>query len=193
MWRFFSAICPPLQPPFTEREPHKSYLTFESLQKFLPIYFGPKCDFLVQGIFSILSDYSDPHYTMKREKGIDQIVEIVDDIKLQRIYFKTFLERFYFKLWHENPREREEFIFKLIDHDKDGIITGHDILKCYEFIDIDSKFGEEIQLLDQHYIKTHLKIRGKPNSKEQINFDMYIQLIFKRIKKTQHSCLVEEI
>lgn len=122
MWRFFSALCPPLQPPQTEREIHKSYLTFESMEQFLPKYFGHKCDFLVQGIFQLLSN----------------------DVKLSRVYFKTFLERFYFALWSENPREREKFIFKLIDNDKDGIITGKDLIRCSELIDLDSKFGQEI-------------------------------------------------
>lgn len=74
----------------------------------MPKYFGHKCDFLVEGIFQLLSN----------------------DVKLSRVYFKTFLDRFFFALWNENPREREKFIFKLIDHDKDGVITGKDLIRC---------------------------------------------------------------
>lgn len=57
------------------------------------------------------------------------------------MYFKTFLERFYFALWHENPREREKFIFRLIDNDRDGLITAKDLIRCAELFDLDSKFG----------------------------------------------------
>ena len=33
MWRFFEFISVPLKPPETQREPYKSYTTFEQMQK----------------------------------------------------------------------------------------------------------------------------------------------------------------
>jgi len=47
LWRFFSALCPPLVPPLTEREMHKTYLVWDSFEKNLPKYMGHKCEFLV--------------------------------------------------------------------------------------------------------------------------------------------------
>jgi Ca2+-binding EF-hand superfamily protein len=67
-----------------------------------------------------------------------------DGIKLSRVYFKTFIEKFYFRLWHEHPREREKFIFDLLDWDGDGIIKQKDLIQTLSLIDFDSKFGQEL-------------------------------------------------
>ena len=106
----------------------------------MPKYFGHRCDFLVEGIFSILSDGTKFDKVELTAQGW-KIGQSEALSKASRVYFKTFIERFYFALWNENPREREKLIFSLLDFDRDGIITGKDLTRCYEMVDTDSKFG----------------------------------------------------
>ena len=108
MWGFFKALCPPLLHPFTEREQHKAYITAESFEKNLPKYFGHKCDFLAVRLFHYLSE----------------------GVRIARVYFRIFLEKFFCLLWMSEPREKQRFVFSLLDTDGDGIIGGPDLIKC---------------------------------------------------------------
>ncbi len=42
-------------------------------------------------------------------------------------------------------------------------------------------------------MKTHLRVYGKPQLKDEIRLDMYMTIITKRNKKFAHSCLIEEL
>ena len=44
-----------------------------------------------------------------------------------RVYFVTFLEKFYMPLFSLDARTRNNFIFSLLDIDQDGIIKASDI------------------------------------------------------------------
>lgn len=118
--------------PFTELEQPKAYITADSFENNLPKYMGHKCDFLTIRLFSYLSD----------------------GVKIARVYFRDFLEKFYFLLWTSDAREKSKFVFSLLDTDGDGVIGGPDLIKCQELVDIDSKFGRELQYLLDHYVTT---------------------------------------
>jgi Ca2+-binding EF-hand superfamily protein len=118
--------------PFTELEQPKAYITADSFENNLPKYMGHKCDFLTIRLFSYLSD----------------------GVKIARVYFRDFLEKFYCLLWTSDAREKSRFVFSLLDTDGDGVIGGPDLIKCQELVDMDSKFGRELQYLLDHYVTT---------------------------------------
>lgn len=66
-------------------------------------------------------------------------------------------------------------------------------MKCQELVDMDSKFGRELQFINDHYVKTHLRITGKPKDKDKITLDFYISCLTKLYGKKSQSCLVEEL
>ena len=78
------------------------------------------------------------------------------------MYFRVFVDKFYFTLWNNDPRIKQKFVYGLIDIDGDGVIKGPDLMKCQEMIDMDGKMGQEIKVLLDHYVKTHLRITGRP-------------------------------
>jgi len=106
-----------------------------------------------------------------------------DGVKIARVYFRTFVDKFYFTLWSTDPRVKQKFVFNLIDIDGDGLIKGPDLMKCEEMIDMDGKFGREIKILLDHYVKTHLRIAGKPKETDRINLDSYINFLVKTYGK----------
>jgi hypothetical protein len=57
----------------------------------------------------------------------------------------------------------------MLDTDGDGIINGTDLKRCVELVNIDSKFGIELQVLVDHYSATHLRIKTKPKPNDQID------------------------
>ena len=118
--------------PFTELEQSKAYITADSFENNLPKYLGYKCDFLTIRLFSYLSD----------------------GVKIARVYFRDFLEKFYCMLWIGDSREKSKFVFNLLDTDGDGVIGGPDLMKYQEQVDMDSKFGRELQYLLDHYVTT---------------------------------------
>ena len=65
----------------------------------------------------------------------------------------------------------------MLDTDGDGIINGTDLKRCVELVNIDSKFGIELQVLVDHYSATHLRIKTKPKPNDQIDLDKYITLL----------------
>ena len=67
-----------------------------------------------------------------------------DGVKLSRVYFSVFLDKFYTILWNSEARQKSKFVFGLIDTDNDGRIEGPDLMKCQELVDMDSKFGREL-------------------------------------------------
>ncbi len=81
---------------------------WDSFEKNLPKYMGHKCDFLVQRLFHFLSD----------------------GVKIARVYFRQFLDKFYFTLWSTDSRVKQKFVFGLLDIDGDGLIKGPDLMKC---------------------------------------------------------------
>jgi len=58
---------------------------------------------------------------------------------------------------------------------------------------MDSKFGRELQVLLDHYVKTSLRIIGKPKEKDMIRLDFYISCLAKMYGKNGQSCLLEEL
>lgn len=69
------------------------------------------------------------------------------------------------------------FAFTLIDIDHDGVLNGTDLLNTQDCIDISSEYGQELQLLIDHYVKTHLKIRTRINPKDFLDIDNFIKLV----------------
>ena len=47
-------------------------------------------------------------------------------------------------------------------------------MKCNELVNIDSKIGKELQILVDHYSRTHIRNEVKPTPKDEIDFDKYI-------------------
>lgn len=93
-------------------------------------------------------------------------------------------------MWGDDPREKSKFVFNLLDIDGDGIISGPDLTICQEDVDMDSKFGQEIQFLLDHYVRTQLRIRGRPNQKDIIRLDFYINCLTSMYGKNGQSCLI---
>lgn len=58
---------------------------------------------------------------------------------------------------------------------------------------MDGKMGREIKFLLDHYVKTHLRIPGKPKETDLINLDAYINFLVKIYGKNGQSCLVDEL
>lgn len=129
MWRVFHALCVPVPKPYDKWEHHKAYINFESMERNLPNYLGHECDFLSQHLFRHLSN----------------------DCKIGRVYFKTWLDEIFAPLWLKEPRDKMHLVFKLLDTDNDGILKASDLTSVAELINIDSRFGREVQMLMDHY------------------------------------------
>ena len=131
--RFFTAIS--VNPE--ESELAMTYLTAESISQNCPKYWGHPCEWFCQRLHAILSD----------------------NVAVQPIRFKTFKEKFYDNLI--NPKNtnstKTSFIFKMLDHDNDGLIDSSDLLKSFELISMESKFGRELHKLMDWFTETNIK------------------------------------
>lgn len=79
------------------------------------------------------------------------------------------------------------FAFGLLDIDHDNYLNGTDLLTVQENLDIYSEYGQEILILIDHYVHTHLLCKdGRINPKHYLHVDNYIMLIRK-------SGIIEEI
>ena len=119
-----------------------------------------------------------------------------DKVPFRRIYFKEFIDKFYTPLCTDqtNPREKVRFIFNMLDHDRDGILTSYDLLSSWELVPPASKFGHEISIYIEHYYNHVLKVQGKPNPKETIDFDKFCNLLTAYSSDgSLNSCLMPEI
>ena len=174
MWRFFEALCEPPQPPFTKLEKHTAFITYDSMLRFLPKYWGHECEFLAKSLFRVLSN----------------------DCRLAHVMFKDFLDRFYSVLWKtEDNRPKMQLVFRMLDIDSDNVITGIDLQRVKEQISIDSKFGQEVSILLQHYMETHIHSRTKPKFSDTIDLDKYCNLLHKAYfgKQATVSVLIAEL
>lgn len=144
LWKHFESLCPKAKKPMDKWEPHLANLTLESFEKKLPLCMQNECEWLVKQMWRLLSD----------------------DCDIARVYFKTYIERIYTPLFSKDPRVQMGFIFKLLDTDSDGILKASDLTKCAEQLNIDAQFGREVQMLMDHYTKTHLKIKTKPKTQD---------------------------
>lgn len=126
--------------------------------KYLPKYWGHECEFLAKNLFRVLSN----------------------GCQLAHVLFKDFLDNFYTVLWKsEDNRNKMHFIFKMLDIDSDNILTGIDLQRVKEQINIDSKFGQEVSILIRHYMETHIHTRTKPKFSDTIDLDKYCNMLYK--------------
>jgi len=140
-------------------------LNLESIQKKMKNHFGHKCDFLAIRLYYFLSD----------------------NVNLKRIYLKDFIEKM-LVFWEGSYREIMRVCFRMIDLDHDQVLNGIDLLTIQNSIDLESEFGQEVLILVDHYITTHLMTRQRVNPKHYLHLDNYIKLL-----NDQYSCLVAEI
>lgn len=109
------------------------------------------------------------------------------NVNLKRIYILHFLEKINV-LWEGTYRDQMRFAYAMIDIDHDGILNGPDLLNTQESIDMSSEFGHELQLLIDHFVKTHLKIRTRINPNDYLDIDNYIKVL-----GNKPSCVIQEL
>ncbi len=96
-------------------------------------------------------------------------------------------------MFSNDSRTRQNFVFRLLDVDMDGVLKAQDLMIASTQINSDSKFGQEIQHLLKHYSETHLMVRTKPKESDAIDFEKYNNLLYKLYISKQsstQSCLV---
>ena len=145
--RFFTAISEHPEEP----ELSRVYLTQESILTNCPKYWGHPCEWFAKRLHGLLSG----------------------NVPCKRIFFKTFKERFYDTLINpENTnKEKSSFIFKMLDIDQDGVLNASDLLRSYELISMDSRFGKELSRLMEWFTDKNIKVTTFGN-KEIITTDM---------------------
>lgn len=118
-------------------------------------------------------------------------------VKLKRVYFAEFIENFYKTLLTDVYRDRMRFVFNFFDIDSDGIIKAQDLTKCVEMINMDTRFGKELQAILDYYSSTHLRPRVKAKITDQIDFEKYLTVMQKAFGgpsgKPVESCLIPEL
>lgn len=66
-----------------------------------------------------------------------------------------------------------EYVFRMIDIDRDGEIKAKDLQKVAELVHMESSFGREIKMLTDHCTVTHVRVRV-PKENDRIELDKYI-------------------
>jgi hypothetical protein len=137
VFRFFKGISKPTASGI-ERPIHETFILETSLKENLESYFGHQCDFISERMFNMLSD----------------------GVPMRRIYFREFLEKFYWPLFTDqtNHRQKLQIVFNMLDLDKDGILTSNDLLTSWELVPPASKFGLEIAIFLEHYYTHVLRV-----------------------------------
>jgi hypothetical protein len=105
IWKCFESLCAPPLAPYTVLEPTKAFITYETMMNKLPTYWGHECTFLKEQLFRVLSN----------------------DCKLAKIYFKQFIDKFYMPVFSNDIRTRQNFVFRLLDADMDGVLRANDL------------------------------------------------------------------
>ena len=141
--RFFTGISEDPE----ETELSRVYLTFDSIMRNCPKYWGHPCEWFARRLHGILSE----------------------NVPVKRIYFKTFKEVFYDNLI--NPQNtnkvKTSFIFKMLDVDQDGVLNVTDLLRSYELISMDSRFGKELHRMMEWFTEKNIN-RAETSKKEKI-------------------------
>ncbi len=106
----------------------------------MPKYWGHKIEFLSQQLFRV----------------------ITGGVKLARVYFPDFVEKIYKTLICTDYRERMKFVFNFLDIDQDGIIKAQDLSMCIESVNMDTRFGKELQVILDYYTVTFLRPKQRP-------------------------------
>lgn len=106
----------------------------------MPKYWGHKIEFLSQQLFRV----------------------ITGGVKLARVYFPDFVEKIYKTLICTDYREKMKFVFKFLDIDQDGIIKAQDLSMCIESVNMDTRFGKELQVILDYYTVTFLRPKQRP-------------------------------
>ena len=119
IWHFFKSICAPPLAPYTVLEQTKAFITRESMMEKFPVFWGHECVFLKEQLFRVLSN----------------------DCSLGKIYFKQFIEKFYQQVFNTDSRVRQNFVFRLLDTDMDGVLKAKDLTVAATQVNCDSKFG----------------------------------------------------
>jgi Ca2+-binding EF-hand superfamily protein len=96
------------------------------------------------------------------------------DNNYKQVYFSDFLTKFAFVIWNSPNAEKMKFVFFMLDWDNDGILSAYDLLRTTEYIAEESKFGQELQILINHFVDTHLTIKAKPNPINVLQFTKFM-------------------
>jgi len=70
-------------------------------------------------------------------------------------------------LWGTEAK-KTEFIFEFYDIDRDGFLEANDIMEAQGNISRNSTIGEEMDIINEHYLNTRIKSALKWD-KEKIN------------------------
>ena len=69
----------------------------------------------------------------------------------------------------------------MMDFDRDGVLKAQDLERAIQLVgNKDCTFGQEVQLLIDHYSQTHLRKREKPLLQDAITLQKFIELLAKR-------------
>ena len=77
-------------------------------------------------------------------------------------------------------RHRTAFVFKMLDVDRDGYLNSIDLLKSFEMISMESKFGKELHRMMAWFTSKNIKQPSSSVKKiitENINFSQFVQLL----------------
>lgn len=152
------------------------YITLESFGKKLKQHMGggPKMDFMAQRMFMVMTD----------------------NMSAKRIYFKDFVAHMLSGLMAEEVRMQNLWAFKMADVDHNGLLNGVDLLTVQDNIESTSEYAEELQIVVNHFVRTHLLTRdlnsivpSQVMTGDLVTVDKYTSLLQGDTKK---SCLIED-
>ena len=99
------------------------------------------------------------------------------------------MDKIYNQMMTTEKKEKQQFCFKLLDSDEDGVITSADFVYLQNTLCHKSNLWKnEIQPMMEYYSATHLVIYGIPKPHDAINYEKY-----KEISKEELSCIYNEI
>ena len=103
--------------------------------------------------------------------------------KERRIFFPEWIQAI-FGLLYGSEYQKNQFIFQFYDIDRDGCLEGNDLMEIMENISKTSVIGEEIEILNQHYLQSRIRAVLK-HDKEKITMRNFRNHVVR-------SCLIEE-
>ena len=154
--RFFTALS--VDPEETELP--RVFCTLDSIKENCKKYFGQNCEFFTERLHAIISE----------------------NMPIKRINFKDFKEKFYdILLEPENSSKvKTSFIFQMLDFDSDGVLNATDLLRTFEAVSMDCKFGRELHRLMTWFTEKNIKQATQSNKKVvtiNIDYDRYLSLL----------------
>lgn len=114
---------------------------------------------------------------------------MADNVPMKRIYFKEFFDIMQRSIFSKSIEQQMRFAFFILDIDHNGYLNGPDLLTVQENIENTSEYGEELQYVINHFVKTHLLVKDSHYIRTQdlINQDKYTSLL-----PGKRSCIIDE-